>query len=99
MSRTRSTQSLDIRRRADWGTPITLRPARPGDDPALRRLALLDNRALPGAPYLLAEREGRIDAAISLTDGALVADPFRRTAEICELLRLQFKLRPETLAA
>ncbi len=36
---------------------------------------------------LLAERDGRIDAVLSLSTGELIADPFRRTAELRELLR------------
>jgi hypothetical protein len=32
-------------------------------------------------------REDRIDAAISLRTRELVADPFRHTAHLCELLR------------
>lgn len=67
--------------------PITLRLAGPDDERALERLAQLDTRALPPAPHLLCERAGRIEAAISLANGELVADPFRRTAELCELLR------------
>jgi hypothetical protein len=35
----------------------------------------------------VAEREGRIDAALSLSGGELIADPFRGTAELSELLR------------
>jgi hypothetical protein len=67
--------------------PITLRLAGPDDERALERLAQLDSRPLPPGPHLLCERADRIDAAISLGSGELVADPFRRTAELCELLR------------
>jgi hypothetical protein len=67
--------------------PLTLRIAGNGDGAALRRLAELDSRPLPPGPHLVAEREGRIDAALSLSCGEAVADPFRRTAELCELLR------------
>jgi hypothetical protein len=67
--------------------PLTLRIADDGDGAALRRLAELDSRPLPPGPHLVAEREGQIDAALSLSCGDTVADPFRRTAELCELLR------------
>jgi hypothetical protein len=67
--------------------PVTLRLAGDDDGPALRRLAELDSRPLPPGPHLVAEREGRIDAALSLSCGETVADPFRRTTELCELLR------------
>jgi hypothetical protein len=66
---------------------VTLRLATPADLAALQRLAQLDTRPLPPAPRLVAERDGRIDAALSLSNRELIADPFRRTAELCELLR------------
>jgi hypothetical protein len=64
-----------------------LRLADEDDVAAVERLAELDSCLLPPGPYLVAERDRRIDAAISLATGQLVADPFRRTAELCELLR------------
>jgi hypothetical protein len=65
--------------------PVTLRLAAASDADHLDRLAQLDSRRPP--------REGRIDAAISLSTGETVADPFRRTAELCELLRLHARSR------
>jgi len=64
-----------------------VRLAASDDMVALGRLAGLDSRPLPAGPHLVAERDGRIDAALSLATGELVADPFRRTAELCDLLR------------
>ena len=66
---------------------VTLRLATAADTTELRRLAELDTRELPPGPHLVAEREGRLDAAISLSTGMAVANPFQRTAEICDLLR------------
>jgi hypothetical protein len=66
---------------------VTLRLADAADGAALDRLAQRDCRLLPPGPHLLAEREGRIEAAVSLASGELIADPFRRTAELCDLLR------------
>ena len=77
---------------------MTLRLADGRDDVALEGLAQLDSRPLPPGPHLVAERGGRIEAGISLATGELVADPFRRTAELCELLRChagQIRVRPE----
>jgi hypothetical protein len=51
------------------------------------RLAQGDSSPLPPGPHLVAERDRRTDAAISLATGELIADPFRRTAELRELLR------------
>jgi hypothetical protein len=77
----------DQHRPAAWQRPVTLRLADEGDLAGLERLAELDSSPLPPGPYLVAERDRRIEAAISLATGDLLADPFRRTAEICELLR------------
>jgi hypothetical protein len=72
---------------AAWSSTITLRLANACDIPALQRVAELDSRRFPAGPCLVAERDGRIEAALSLQTHELVADPFRRTAELCELLR------------
>lgn len=64
-----------------------MRLGTPGDVGALERLAGLDSRPLPPEPHLVAQCDGRIDAALSLATDELVADPFRRTAELRELLR------------
>jgi hypothetical protein len=74
-------------RAAAWEHPITLRLAADSDGGALERLAQRDCRPLPPGPHLVAERDGRIEAAISLVSAEVVADPFRRTAELCDLLR------------
>jgi hypothetical protein len=76
-----------LHRLAAWEQPVTLRLAGVADGGALDRLAQLDSCPLPAGPHLLGERNGRIAAAISLATGELIADPFRRTAELCELLR------------
>ena len=70
-----------------WRHPVTLRLSGPADEVAIARLAERDSRAAPAAPRLVAERRGRLEAAISLTSGEAVADPFVRTAELLELLR------------
>src|SRR6266540_6688638 len=50
------------------------------DAPNLRRLAALDSQSPPGGPVLIGEIDGVPAAAISLTSGRAVADPFRPTA-------------------
>jgi hypothetical protein len=81
-----SSQRSHRHRAAAWSRPVTLRLAAAGDAPALERLAALDSRRLPPGPHLVAERDG-IAAALSLSTHELVADPFRRTAELCGSLR------------
>jgi hypothetical protein len=66
---------------------VTLRLATAADGLALRWLAQLDSRPLPPGPHLVAERDGSIDAALSLSDGTLIANPFLHTAHLGELLR------------
>jgi hypothetical protein len=66
-----------------------IRPSRPGDEPALERLAALEGRKLAAGPFVLAEVGGEVVAAARLDgDGAPFADPFRPTADLCEVLRL-----------
>jgi hypothetical protein len=65
---------------------VTLRFGFPDDALALARLATLDSARPPVGPVLLAEVGGELWAARSLADGAVVADPFRPTAPLVELL-------------
>jgi hypothetical protein len=66
---------------------LTLRVARPDDDPALRRLAQLDSSRPPTGPVLLAVVGSEPVAALSVETGAVVADPFRPTAGVVAVLR------------
>ena len=64
---------------------LTIRFATNADD--LERLAQLDSSVVPAAPQLVAEADGRVIAALSATDGRVIADPFTRSAEAVGLLR------------
>ena len=66
---------------------VTLRYGVPGDEAALVRLAALDSSTAPAQPVLLAEVGGRLRAAMALSDGEVVADPFHPTAYLVDLLR------------
>jgi hypothetical protein len=69
---------------------IALRVLGDADRAALERLAGLDSAApLAGDLLLGAEMRGRLLAAISIRDGAVVADPFTRSGAAVELLRLR----------
>jgi hypothetical protein len=68
---------------------ILIREARETDHAALRTLSQRDSARPPAQPLLVAERGGELRAAISLADGAVVADPFERTADLVELLEAQ----------
>jgi hypothetical protein len=68
-------------------SPITIRPAYADDDAAITRLAALDSAdRLPAKPLLVAEVDGELRAALSLSDGSSIADPFHRTLHILNLL-------------
>lgn len=67
---------------------IVIRRATDADARLLIDLALLDDRAPLTGPALLAEVDGVARAALDLHDGSVAADPFARTAELVELLRL-----------
>ena len=68
---------------------MVLRADRPTDEATLRQLAALDSsRPLKGRA-LVAEVDGRAVAAIGLTDTRVVADPFVKTADVVELLRVR----------
>ncbi|HWF33736.1 MAG TPA: hypothetical protein VG295_00140 [Solirubrobacteraceae bacterium] len=67
---------------------ITIRPAYADDELALAHLAALDSaEAPPPAPRVLAEVDGELRAALSLTDGSTIADPFFATRDVVALLR------------
>ena len=68
---------------------VLIRAARGSDGPALRRLAALDSTELPAGQLLVAEADGELVAALDPRSGARVADPFRRTAGIVDLLELR----------
>lgn len=66
---------------------MVLRADRPTDEAALRRLAALDSARPLRGRALVAEVAGRPVAALDLSDGRVVADPFEHTANVVELLR------------
>jgi hypothetical protein len=66
-----------------------IRPANATDEPALRRLAGLDSQAPLRGRILIGELDGTPAVALSMTDGRVIADPFRRTAQLTAAMRLQ----------
>lgn len=68
---------------------LQLRDATDADAPALLRLARLDSSRPPAGRVVVAEDEGALVAAMSVDDGATIADPFRATAPIVAMLRLR----------
>jgi hypothetical protein len=70
-------------------SPISIRTARSGDEPALRRLAALDSADPIAGPALVAEVDGELRAALSLDDQRVIADPFHATSQLVVLLEVQ----------
>jgi hypothetical protein len=67
--------------------PVTIRPAYATDSRALTRLAQLDSSAVPAEPLLVAAVDGELRVAVSVYDGAVIADPFAPTASIVRMVQ------------
>ncbi len=68
-------------------TQVTIRFAAPDDGPALARLAALDSSTVPAGPLLLGEVDGELWAAAGVHGGAAIADPFRPSGPLVELVQ------------
>ena len=68
---------------------IIIRAARDEDMGEVARVAGRDTGDLPGGPLLVAKVGSDVRAAISLEDGAVIADPFHRTAELVQMLKIR----------
>ena len=68
---------------------LKIRQADPTDEAAIARLAQLDSAEAPDGELLVAENGHDLVAALPLAGGRSVADPFRRSAEAVELLRIR----------
>jgi hypothetical protein len=65
---------------------VTIRYAFPDDAPAIASLAALDSQTVPEGVLLVAEVDGELWAARSLTTTGAIADPFRPSADAAALL-------------
>ncbi len=82
---------ISVRARRSDEQVIALRVAQPEDDYDVSRLAQLDDAPLPVGPVMLAVVDGEAVAALSLSDGRVVANPFVATEKAVSLLRLRAK--------
>ena len=80
-------ESLVLRRSASW------------DADALTRLAQLDGAPRPAGAMLVAELDEEIVAAVPFDGGRAIADPFRPTAAIVELLHARTRLLADAAPA
>ena len=67
---------------------LTIRRADAADSGALARLAALDSASPPTGDALLAEVGNELWAAIEIDSGTAIADPFRPSGELVELLHV-----------
>jgi hypothetical protein len=70
-------------------TSLTIRLADAADSTALVRLAALDSASPPTGDALVAQVDREIWAAVEVDTGAAIADPFRPSGDLVELLRLR----------
>jgi hypothetical protein len=68
-----------------------IRSAADEDEEALSRLAGLDSQPPVHRPALIGEIDGTPAAAISLIDGRVIADPFRSTAGLRQVLQMRHR--------
>jgi hypothetical protein len=68
---------------------LTIRRADVTDSDALNRLAALDSSSPPVGASLVAEVGHELWAAVEIDSGSAIADPFRPSADLVELLRFR----------
>ena len=70
-------------------TALTIRRATADDTFAVKRLAAIDSAFPPTGEVLLAEMGDELWAALSVETGTAIADPFRPSGDLVELLRFR----------
>jgi hypothetical protein len=70
---------------------ITIRRATQDDASAVARLAQLEGVQPPVGEVLVGEVDGEPWAVVELEGGVVVADPFRPSGEVADLLRLRVR--------
>jgi hypothetical protein len=68
---------------------VTIRRTGDADGKSLVRLAGLDSKHVPPGNFLIAEVDGTGWAAVAIESGEVLADPFRHTADLVEMLQLR----------
>ena len=76
---------------------LTIRRASEADRASLSDLAALDSSRPPGGEVLVAQVGSELWAAVEVRSGAAIADPFRPSGDLVELLRFRAQgMRDET---
>ncbi len=86
-------RSARPRKRADEliveSPDIELRMCKPADDPEIDRLAALSEVPVPPGRLVVALVDGRLVAAKPVAGGAVLRDPFVKTAQLVHLLEVR----------
>jgi hypothetical protein len=82
------TVRTEARPEPHWSA-LVIRLAVAADETRLRRLAALDSARPLSGQALIAEQGGSVVAAVSLDDGAAIADPFVASADAVVMLRVR----------
>jgi hypothetical protein len=96
----RAASAATTRREAqgDDTAAVVVRRATAADDATIAMLAALDSAAVPAGEMLIAEVDREPQAAIEIATATVIADPFRRTAHLAELLGVRAaRLRTTTV--
>lgn len=65
---------------------VAIRAYRPDDAAAVEAVRQRDTRPMPEGALIVAEVNGEVAAARSLTTGEVIADPFRHTTHLVSML-------------
>lgn len=78
-----------MHRNTNHTSEITVRLADHTDTRALLQLAALDSAQVPAGALVIAESDGELVAAVPVEGGRPIADPFRGTVLLLEMLELR----------
>jgi hypothetical protein len=78
-----------MHRNTTYTSEITVRLADHTDSRALIDLAALDSAQVPAGALVIAESDGELVAAVPIDGGRAIADPFRGTQLIVQMLELR----------
>ena len=78
-----------MHRNTNHTSEITVRLADHTDARALLTLAALDSAQVPAGALVIAQSDGELVAAVPVDGGRPIADPFRGTTLILEMLELR----------
>jgi hypothetical protein len=84
-----SSRDIETNEEREPDMNLTIRRATAADTSAVRRLAALDSAFPPTGEILLAEMGDELWAALSVDTGTAIADPFRPSGDLVDLLRFR----------